>query len=205
VNETYWNILKKAGETFIRLGIRSVTLDDLCRDIGISKKTLYAHFEDKNALVIAVVDAHVHQMEAQANMVFGDDTINPMQQFIQFIDCMAPEMRAMHPALIHDMQKYHNDAWQILEKHKATFVADAIKNNIQRGLEMGYYRSNLNVDLVTRFYLELLNIVVFGKMFPEHHFPIHTLYEEFISYHLHGIASEKGLAFLQTNWKKSDQ
>ena len=166
MNETYLSILKKAGETFIRLGVRSVTMDDLCRELGISKKTLYAHFEDKNALVFAVLKAHIDFMEREATVVFNQESENPMAQFIQFTECMAPQMQSMHPALLHDLQKYHQDAWKLLENHKSTFVFELIRQNLERGMKAGYYRDSINVPLVASFYTSLADELLGGKRFP---------------------------------------
>jgi AcrR family transcriptional regulator len=202
VNETYLSILKKAGETFIRLGVRSVTMDDLCRELGISKKTLYAHFEDKNALVLAVLKAHIGFMEKEATQVFNQESENPMAQFIQFTECMAPQMQSMHPALLHDLQKYHQDAWKCLENHKATFVFELIRQNLERGIKAGYYRDSINVPLVASFYTSLADELLGGKRFPNQPLTLSEIHREMIHYHLHGIASEKGFEYLKKTAQK---
>ncbi len=202
VNETYLSILKKAGETFIRLGVRSVTMDDLCRELGISKKTLYAHFEDKNALVLAVLKAHIDFMERSATEVFNLESENPMAQFIQFTECMAPQMQSMHPALLHDLQKYHQDAWNLLEAHKSTFVFELIRQNLERGIKAGYYRDTINVPLVASFYTSLADELLGGKRYPNQPLTLSEIHREMIHYHLHGIASEKGFEYLKKTAQK---
>ena len=202
MNETYLSILKKAGETFIRLGVRSVTMDDLCRELGISKKTLYAHFEDKNALVFAVLKAHIDFMEREATVVFNQESENPMAQFIQFTECMAPQMQSMHPALLHDLQKYHQDAWKFLENHKSTFVFELIRQNLERGMKAGYYRDSINVPLVASFYTSLADELLGGKRFPNQPLTLSEIHREMIHYHLHGIASEKGFEYLKKTAQK---
>ena len=202
MNETYLSILKKAGETFIRLGVRSVTMDDLCRELGISKKTLYAHFEDKNALVFAVLKAHIDFMEREATVVFNQESENPMAQFIQFTECMAPQMQSMHPALLHDLQKYHQDAWKLLENHKSTFVFELIRQNLERGMKAGYYRDSINVPLVASFYISLADELLGGKRFPNQPLTLSEIHREMIHYHLHGIASEKGFEYLKKTAQK---
>lgn len=202
MNETYLTILKKAGETFIRLGVRSVTMDDLCRELGISKKTLYAHFEDKNALVYAVLKAHIDFMEKEATTVFNQESENPMAQFIQFTECMAPQMQSMHPALLHDLKKYHQDAWQLLENHKGTFVFELIRQNLERGMKAGYYRDSINVPLVASFYTSLADELLGGKRFPNQPLTLSEIHREMIHYHLHGIASEKGFEYLKKTAQK---
>ena len=202
MNETYLSILKKAGETFIRLGVRSVTMDDLCRELGISKKTLYAHFEDKNALVFAVLKAHIDFMEREATVVFNQESENPMAQFIQFTECMAPQMQSMHPALLYDLQKYHQDAWKLLENHKSTFVFELIRQNLERGMKAGYYRDSINVPLVASFYISLADELLGGKRFPNQPLTLSEIHREMIHYHLHGIASEKGFEYLKKTAQK---
>ena len=145
-------IALKAGEMFMKCGIKSVSMDDLSRELGVSKKTIYAHFTDKNVLVEFMLTAHLAQIQSKCEALFGASD-NAIQELFEVINQAAQEMNSIHPSVIFDLQKYHPAAWKLIEIHEAEFVLPFIENNIKRGREEGLYREDFDKAVVAQIYV----------------------------------------------------
>jgi TetR/AcrR family transcriptional regulator, cholesterol catabolism regulator len=185
-------ILKRSEVLFLRYGIKSVTMDDLAREIGISKKTLYLHFDTKNKLIEQIIATHTVREQCLISEIVqtSADALDEILKIAQYITL---ELARLTPTVVYDLQKYHRDAWDSREKSSNEFIYGIIRQNLERGIHEKLYRSNLDSDIVAKLYVGKSNVIVDETLFPQAQYPKVALFKQFINYHLHGILSPSGL------------
>ena len=187
---------------FMRLGIKSLTMDDISRHLGISKKTLYQHVSDKKELVregMKYMIAHEKEMLCDAL----DNSETAIDELIGVTKCVSSEIGEMHPSVIFDMQKYHPDAWKLMIDHKNGFIQNMMLENIKRGMKEGLYRDNLNPEVITYIYMGMVEGMLNADNPLTKKMSLDELHTEVIRYHIKGIANDKGLAYLKEALKKN--
>ena len=188
-------IIQKSVSLFMKYGIKSVTMDDVAKELMISKKTLYKYFKNKNELVKATVEMDCGQDECIIDSIINKSE-NAIDQIIEIAKVMSVRLKDIHPSIIYDMQKYYPEAWIVFENHKKIFVFNEIEGNLKRGISEGFYRDNLNVEIIARLFSEKIDTVINGEIFPPEQYNFSEVYLEMIRYHIRGIASDKGVQYL---------
>ena len=189
-------ILNKAKELFFKLGVRSITMDDLSRELGISKKTLYQYVENKSDLVNKTLRLHfTEEQQVIANCIAEAENAN--DQMRRIASERVKNCRSMHPSSIYDIQKYHPGGWKIISEFKSEFIYQCILENIAKGKKEGMYRPTVDEDVVAKLYINAIDYLVSPQYFPSVNYNFSNLYKEFITYHLYGIATDKGFKYLQ--------
>lgn len=189
-------ILLKAKELFFKLGVRSITMDDLSRELGISKKTLYQFVDNKSDLVNKTLLLHFSG-EKQSLCHAIDNASNAIDEITRIATESLKQFRKMHPSSIYDIKKYYPQAWQIIDQFKTEYIYTAIKTNIAKGKAEGLYREQIDVDVIARLYLNSIDYLVNPHNFPATKYNFSDLYKEFITYHLQGISTPKGYEYLK--------
>jgi AcrR family transcriptional regulator len=184
-------ILEKASALFMKLGFKSLTMDDIARELGISKKTLYFYFEDKNDLVEQAVISHLNKNQ-EIVLSFCNKANNAIQEVQQLMQCVNIQMKDTHPSVIFDLQKYHPDAYELFKEHKFTFILDIIKSNITRGQKEGLYKTNMNCEIIARIYVARIDLLFNPEIFPREQFQFTDIYIEMMKYHLYALVTKKG-------------
>jgi len=117
---------------------------------------------------------------------------------------MSTEMKNMHPSVMFDMKKYHPEAFKICLHHKDDYMQKAILKNLETGMKQGYYRTNLNPQVITEFYLSMLSSIMNAEndLMSKHKFS--EIHSEMMRYHICGIASSKGREYLKQKFSKDN-
>jgi TetR/AcrR family transcriptional regulator, cholesterol catabolism regulator len=184
-------ILEKATELFMRYGIRSVSMDDIATQLGISKKTIYQSFADKDELVDAIIDGDIRQMQhecVRCQLQSG----NAIEEIFLTMDMIQGHLQNMNPMLLYDLQKFHFRSFQKFMAHKNSYLLDIIRQNLEKGIAEGLYRKNLNTEVLSRFRLESLMIPFNMDQFPPAKFNLVEVMRIILEHFLFGLASEKG-------------
>lgn len=195
------DILEQAHRLFMRFGIKSMTMDDVATQLRVSKKTLYEHFTDKNDLVeqvVAGVRDH-HRTTIDGICAKGLNAIDENQEIITFI---VGQIAGVHPSVQFDLQKYHPKAWGLLEEQERTDIHQCVGANLRKGIKEGLYRENLDVEVITRLYIARIDSTWDGRVFPPDRFSVKDVLWKHFEYHIRGIASRKGLEYLEKKAKK---
>ena len=172
------NIILKATELFMKLGFKSVTMDDIAKEMGISKKTIYSHFSNKET-VVAVVTDHVFEIVCQDIDAICDLGQNPIE-----------ELYAIKKRVMQYMQKEKASPWYQLQKYYPT-IYDSIKKR-QFGYMQQCVVKNIEVQFVARIYFNGIIGIKEESLFPHTMYEGETLYEMYLEYHLRGIVTPKG-------------
>lgn len=190
------NILTKARTMFMRYGIRSVTMDDLARDLGISKKTLYQHIDNKEDLIKQIFEYDMHE-ERQLVEELVKTSPNAIEEIFGLARYVIAQLRELSDTVVYDLQKYYGIIWKKMEALHQELTTQTIKENLKRGIEEGLYRKGLNIEIVAKLYSGNISLIIDEGLFPLKKFNKENLFRVFIKYHLHGIVSEKGLKYLK--------
>ena len=188
--------LKRVEEMFFTYGIKSITMDDVARDLGISKKTLYQFVENKNDLVVKVVERHIEADKKNNECLHmeGGDALDEMFGLMKHVN---EEMAQIKSNIVFDMQKYHRDAWEKMQEYQRGYLHSIVRDNLERGVREGLYRSDFNVDVVAKMHVAESFMIFDESWFPRGQYPLDLLFREFLLYYLHGIVSDKGLQKLK--------
>ncbi len=196
MKQTAVKILTLAKEKFMRYGIRSVSMDDIARDLGMSKKTLYTHFRTKQGLVetIAVKFIEVDKQEIER---ISKNSENALDEIVQVAAYVIQTLRKVPEIALYDMKKYYHGCWNHFDRFHKEFIYNTIYANIERGKEEGLYRADADAEILARLYVGKSMLITDQDMFPMHQYPKADLFRQLILYHIHGLASEKGLMQLE--------
>jgi TetR/AcrR family transcriptional regulator, cholesterol catabolism regulator len=188
--------LSRVEEIFLRYGIKSITMDDVARELGISKKTLYQFVESKDELVMRVMERHIEQEKSESERMLGTAK-NAIEHILMVIECNREQLAQMKSNIVHDMQKYHRAAWDKIQQFQKGFMYSVVLDNLQRGVAEGLYRADLNTDIIARIHLATSFQLFDEQMFPNTLFSKEVVFEEYLNHYLHGILSESGREFLR--------
>jgi hypothetical protein len=177
-------------------GIKSVTMDDVARHLRMSKKTLYQYVQDKKDLVIKCLsfDCVMHESGIEA---ITSKNFNAIDENIEISKFVLSQLRQVHPSIFYDLQKYYPQGWAMLQDSREGQTAKVLHNNIQKGIKEGYFREDLNVEIQTRLWITRMNVIFDPRLFPMQEFKITEVYEQMFMHQIRGMASKKGLKYLE--------
>lgn len=194
--ETSIRIREKAHDLYMQYGIRSVSMDDIANSLGMSKKTIYQHYADKDELVVAVIEKEIEQNQRTCELD-RSQSVNAIHEIFKAMDMMVELFSNMNPSLLFDMQKYHPKAFQVFLKHKNDYIYSIIKENIERGIYEALYRAEIKVDILSRCRLETMMLPLSPDFHSKLKYNLAEIEEEFIIHFLFGLASPKGYKLIQ--------
>lgn len=189
-------ILVKARELFHRYGIRSVSMDDLSAQLGMSKKTLYQYYTDKDELVNAVFDTELalNKSNCLECLKKGENAIHEV--FLSF-DILEEMLKTMNPSVLFDMQKYHPSAYKKFHDFRNGFLYKIIKTNLDKGVKEGLYRKEIDTDVLSRYRLHNLLLSFNPEVFPAIKTNPIYIEQQLLECFLFGLASSKGQKLIQ--------
>lgn len=195
--ETQIRILTKSHELFMLYGIRSASMDEIANHLGISKKTIYQYFKDKDALVEGVINIEIemHQDEFSKYAAISENAIH---EIFLTLDTVEEMLKHMNPSVMFDLQKYHSTAFEKFRTHKNTFFYDITKANIERGKQEGLFRSDIDADVLTRYRLANMFLMFDFEHFPSNKFTPIQIISETTDNFLHGMSTQAGLKIIET-------
>lgn len=190
-------IIEGAYDLFICYGFRSVSMDNIATKLGMSKKTLYQHFTDKDELVEAVMEHDITHDEKDC-MLSTTNSANAIEEVLNIIDTVANQLSDMNPMVLYEMQKFHPKAFKIFQKHKDEFILKMITQNLHRGVSEGLYREDINIEVIAKFRLESMMLIFNIELFPlAKMYRLIDLMRMVGEHFLFGIASPKGYKLIQ--------
>jgi AcrR family transcriptional regulator len=188
-------IIEGGEELFLKAGIKSVTMDDIARHLGMSKKTIYQFFKDKNELVIALVKRKLKADEEQM-VEFMSKSANVIEEMINMTKCSEDVFSRINPIVIHDMQKYHPDAWKEFQRFKADVLVSTLEELLTKGIKQGYIRPEIDVKIVARMRVNTVELGFNASIFPVAEFNTWKIQVQFLDHFNYGICTLKGYKLL---------
>jgi len=194
-------LIGKVMHLFLKCGIKSLTMDDIARHLGISKKTIYKHVTDKNDLVAKAMRIQLEE-ERCAICSINERGLNAIDEFFEVSRFVMELLSNVHPSIHYDMEKYHTEVFHAGLKERQAQVYECVFNNMEKGKKEGLYRSDLRSDVIAKVYIARMDVMFDGVVFPSTQYNFSEVYLEIFRYHIRGIASEKGLEYLIQKVKK---
>jgi AcrR family transcriptional regulator len=194
-------IIAEAIRVFMTYGIKSVTMDDIARHMRMSKKTLYQYVSDKNDLVKRCLDHDCQVTEETVNAIL-EKKLNAIEENFEISKHIVEDLKNIHPSIFYDLEKYYPDAWNTMHELRHDFVAEVMEKNMVRGIKEGLYREDLNVKIITRLWVARLNIIFDPNIFSMGEFELAEVYRQMFLHHVRGIASAKGVKYIEKNQHK---
>ncbi|MBL0131025.1 MAG: TetR/AcrR family transcriptional regulator [Chitinophagaceae bacterium] len=184
-------IQQKTHEMFMRYGIRSVSMDDIALQLGMSKKTLYQYFVDKDELVDAVLVDEVARGQQDCLSCF-DRSKDAVEEIFLTMKQIVEQFRNMNPMVLYDLQKFYFESFQKFLKYKNDFLFEVIHKNIERGIKEELFRPEINTDVLSKFRLESMMLAFNMDIFPPRKYNLAEVTREIIEHYLYGLSTLKG-------------
>ena len=188
-------ILDKATDMFLSYGFKSVTMDDIANKMGISKKTIYAHYSNKTNLVEDCSMNLFHKISGGIDHICSLEK-NPIEELYEIKKFVMVNLKDEKSSPQYQLQKYYPKIHENLRKLQFEMMQDCVVDNIKKGISLGIYREKLNIDFVSRIYFTGVNSIKDHSFFPLENFPISTLMDDYLEYHLRGIITPQGRKIL---------
>jgi len=184
-------ILLKARDLMLQTGLRQVTMDDLAHQLGISKKTIYQYYKDKDDLVKAVVNLELkdHEITCKDCKSKAENAIHEMFLLMENMKAMT---QTMNPNSMMELEKHFSNAFDMIKNHKDEFLFSLIKQNLMKGIEEGCYRNDLDIDIISKFRLETVFIPFNLHLFPLSKFNSLEVHTQLMEHFVYGLMTIKG-------------
>ncbi|WMN10893.1 TetR/AcrR family transcriptional regulator [Marivirga salinae] len=185
------NILEGAKSLFMQFGLKSITMDDIARKVGVSKKTIYQFFSDKNSIVFKSVHEHFSDHRNEIEKVL-DNSKNSIEAMYKISKCMKLQVEAVNPTVLYDLQRYFPKAHKRFLEFKNTFIKDRMTKIIEDGIASGFFRKEINTEILVIQRIEQAQLAFNNEIFPRDKFDFKEIHEQLFDHFLHGILTEKG-------------
>ncbi|QHI37275.1 hypothetical protein IMCC3317_26540 [Kordia antarctica] len=185
-----------ATELFLNLGFKSVTMDDIANEMGISKKTIYTHFSNKTDLVNEVTSSLFCIISEGIDLISAAQK-NSIEELYEIKRFVMEHLKDEKSSPQYQLQKYYPKIYSTLKKKQYDVMQDCVKDNLLRGVNSGVYRDSINIDFISRIYFNGVIGIKDNELFPLKEFSMNTIMEYFLEYHIRGICTAKGLETLQ--------
>lgn len=184
-------ILAEAERLFWKYGVRSVTMEDIARQLGISKKTIYQHFSDKEQILYQVIENKTGRNQSEMNCMVIETT-NPVEEILSVLNMMQKQADQISPNFFIDIKRYYPQAFALFRRYKEGEIMRSILENIQKGISQDLYRSDINPAILARLRLEQIELAFNNDIFPTDQYTMHDIQYELMHHFVRGMLTEKG-------------
>ncbi len=189
--ETEERILQGSAELFFRNGIKSITMDDVATHLGMSKKTIYQYYEDKNAIIHAIA-LHELSMQIKEMEEARKTATNSIDEIFKTMSCLSRTFIKINPNVFYDMQKFHPASWKLFHDFKEKKIMSFVEENLKSGIKQALYRVDLNVKIMAKFRVEEVAMAFRPDIFPPEKYNIKDVQMILLDHFVHGISTLKG-------------
>ena len=189
--DTKIKILQGAAELFMRFGIRSVSMDNIASHLGVSKKTLYQYFKDKDEMVLSVTKAHIERDQKELDEI-GKTAKNSVEELVKLSTCLRENFRDMNPSLLFDLEKYNREAWNVWLDYKNNFIKGQIQRSLKQGKDEGYFRAEIDANVMAIIRIETIQLAFDPALFPKDQYHLTEVQMQVFEHFVYGIFTDKG-------------
>lgn len=186
-------ILAASTDLFLSSGIKSITMDDISQNLGMSKRTIYEHFENKRSLLMACVE-YDHQLK----MLREDDVVKDASNIIEEIFLLMRPSSAVEQANEHrfmmELKKYFPDIFNELISERYDTLSTRLSGRLKRGIEQGIIMHDVRMDIAIFVVFETVNsLMSHTDRLIEHNIKIEDAFRFTLISFFRGIATPKGV------------
>lgn len=184
-------ILEHATEQFLQTGIRANTMDDISRMAGVSKRTIYEHFKDKDDLVRATL-VHIDKKFSTQRDVILAESENTIEMVFGMMKLSIQALNKISPLFFDDLKRRYLKIWKEVHRVNLDNQMIHILTILKKGINQGLFRKEINVEIVSALLMQQLRIMPDKNIFPEEKFSKQLVFENVIINFFRGIATPKG-------------
>jgi AcrR family transcriptional regulator len=196
-------IRTKAAEMFFSYGLKSISMDDLARSAGMSKKTLYQYYANKNELVGEVakqlLQSHQHAFVNAAST--AKDAVD--ETLIQST-LLATVLPSVHRSFYLELEKYYAAGWEMLVKHRDKFILPTLQKTLQRGIDEHVFRHQIDIALIAHIRLQHIKTAMLEQCFAGNYYSHAQLINQFTLFYLYAITTTKGKTLIEKYTRKTN-
>ena len=195
-------ILESVSQLFLNYGVRSVSMDDIAHELGISKKTIYQNFTDKDDLVKQTTALVLKERQSEFDAI-EESAENSIEEQVMISKCIRKEFTEMNPSLMFDIQKYHPQAWDLYLLYERDVIEESVRRNLKRGIKEGFFRLDINVDIMARLRIQQIQLSFSDKVFPKKEYDLKEVQIQLFDHFVYGLFTEEGLALYKKYLQES--
>lgn len=195
-------ILSEAIGLFMKYGVRSVTMDDIAQHLGMSKKTIYQHFKDKEEIILLSTALYFDKEHKRMDEIESESE-NAVEHLYKLTFCLRDQVSNVNTSVLYDLQKYYKRAWEKYKYYKHEVIFTSVLRNLERGKYEGLFRSDINSEVLAKLRIGQIELSFNKEIFPDDKFSLVEIHEEFFHHFTYGILSEKGLNLFETYKQKN--
>ncbi len=199
--ETQERILRGAQELFFRFGIKSITMDDIAKHLGMSKKTIYQFYKDKDEVVHSLMIVKLKEDEKDFGAIHKGST-DIVDEIFNIMQCMSQIFSQINPTIFYDMQKYHPQSWKLFKDFKTKFILGLVEKTVEKGIKDGLVRTDVSPRIMARLRIEEIELGFNNETFPIEQFKLLDVQLAMAEHFLYGICTLKGHKLID-EYKKS--
>ena len=194
-------ILQGAFKLFYKYGIRSISMDDICRDLCMSKKTMYQYFKNKEQLIATGLSEMTYKENTKYTCIH-DHFTNPIDALLEVSKITCQLIVDMNPNFIYDLKKYYPEIYKIYVENTRVHIFNKIRENMLKGIEEGLYRPELSVDLISRLYVQKIEDIMDSEFnIPDENIVINKFFNVMFESHIRGISTPEGVNYFEQRKK----
>lgn len=190
-------LIPKILAIFLHYGLKSVTMDDLARELGISKKTLYLHFNDKAHVVGEAVRYMIKGHQRSMEELKAKNGMNAIDDLLKMSIFISMHMQSLHPSVTYDLKKYYPLVWEEVEQFKRKTIFSYVLENINQGIDEGLFSKALKPAIIAEIYMSSIDQLTTGSMQTNSKFELEEVLKSLFCYHVRGIGTASGFSYLE--------
>lgn len=191
-------IIEKARDLYYKYGIKSITMDDVARELGISKKTLYQEVKNKTELVEKVFDFEIEKKTWESKELDKSE-LNAIEELFEVYRQINYVLEKHNPSMHYDLRKYYPDIFKRLQESKQNRMLKSLIKNLEKGKKEGLYRKEIDNEIIARVQVARAENVTESSCLSVRDYISRKFFSELFIYHIRGIANNKGIKFLEDN------
>ena len=191
VMEIKERILETAQELFFKYGIRSISMDDIAKELSISKKTIYQYYKDKDEVVHMLMQKKMGTDQKRFHDI-SKASANVIEEMFNIMGHMRKVIGQMNPSAFYDLQKYHSDTWKLFKEFRENHIVMIVEDMLTRGIKQGYLRQDIHPKILARMRVEQIEMSFNPNIFPPEKFKILEVQLSMLEHFLYGICTLKG-------------
>jgi len=184
-------ILEESEMLFFRYGVRRVTMDDVAKALGMSKKTLYQYYSDKDELVAEATQAHLDRERIEFDKIFRNSE-NSIKSLFLISQCMRKSLSEINPSVLFDLKRFYPKSWEYWTEFKDQYIFKSIVENIKKGIEEEYFRPEVNAEILANLRVMEIQVLFDRESFPSEKFNFMEVQMQLFNHFVYGITTEKG-------------
>ena len=162
-------LLLKSRELFMRHGLKKLTMDEIAKELGMSKKTIYQFVENKSELVRLTLEHYLQEERGQVEEIMSK-SVNSVEEMVEIIIYFLEVLHEFNAVAMQDMQRYYPAACALYNDYRFNFMLKCIEGNLRNGVAQGYYREDLETDIISKIYILGMEVLYNQELFPSKHY-----------------------------------